>query len=287
MSTYVVASKANQSYLAECQILGEYIEKSTPDVSVKFVIKDASEWNEFVDSVCRSYGFEKKSCPIVYTLEGTLIGDGREFVEHIRDKYGKTLQVTKEQQKNRTKLNIDENEERMRKKKEGDSMGDKILKVLEKSKKKKVSNLIVDSFYEEVFEKGVPFQVRRTDLLRDMRVKRKVEKEDGEEQEVLLNINKTMNSPDDQLERHQQMKKQQEIEANRDKTFDEFEKTYLDHIKGKVDPSTRTGNRPESANMEDGSRAGGKTGMSNPNALDDDDDKKKTIASKRNDTLES
>ena len=35
---------------------------NTPDVQVKYVIKDNSEWKEFADSVCRSYGFEKKSC---------------------------------------------------------------------------------------------------------------------------------------------------------------------------------------------------------------------------------
>ena len=65
--------------------------------------------------MCRSYGFEKKSCPIVYTLEGTLIGDGRDFVDHVRERYGKSLTVTKENQKNRTKINVEENEKRMRK----------------------------------------------------------------------------------------------------------------------------------------------------------------------------
>jgi len=96
MPTYVVASKANMPYLAECQILGEYVSDNSPDVCVKFVIKDASEWGEFVDSVCRSYGFEKKTCPIVYTVEGTLIGDGRAFVDHCREVYNKTLTITKE-----------------------------------------------------------------------------------------------------------------------------------------------------------------------------------------------
>ena len=120
-------------------MLGEFIEKSTPDITVKYIIKDTSEWGEFVDSVCRSYGFDRKSCPIIYTLEGTLIGDGRAFIEHVREKYGKQLTVTKESQKNRTKLNIDENEERMRKKKDGDTLGEKIEKNLEKLKKKNAS----------------------------------------------------------------------------------------------------------------------------------------------------
>jgi hypothetical protein len=96
MVTYVVASKANNPYLAECQIVGEYLELNTSDVHVKFVIKDTSEWKEFVESVCRTYGFPKKTCPLVYTLEGTLIGDGSDFLAHIHELYDKTVTITKE-----------------------------------------------------------------------------------------------------------------------------------------------------------------------------------------------
>jgi len=87
MTTYVVASKANQPYLSECQLLGDYLAQNTPDVDVKYIVKDSTEWPQFVDSVCRSYGFDKTTCPIVYTLEGKLIGDGRAFIEHVREKF--------------------------------------------------------------------------------------------------------------------------------------------------------------------------------------------------------
>ena len=79
-----------------------------------------------MDSVCRSYGFSKKTCPLIYTIEGTLIGDGRAFVDHVRETYNKTLTITKDNQKNRSKINTDENEEKMRKKKDGDNLGVKI-----------------------------------------------------------------------------------------------------------------------------------------------------------------
>ena len=32
-------------------MLGEFLEKNCPDVSVKIVIKHTTEWNEFIDSV--------------------------------------------------------------------------------------------------------------------------------------------------------------------------------------------------------------------------------------------
>jgi hypothetical protein len=106
--------------------LGEYLEKNTPDVTVLYAVKDNSEWAEFVDAVCRSYGFSKKCCPLIYTLEGTFIGDGRAFVDHVTERYGVQLSITKENNKNRSQINVDENNERMRKKKDGDTLGVKI-----------------------------------------------------------------------------------------------------------------------------------------------------------------
>lgn len=77
----------------QCQALGEFLEYNCPDVQVKYVIKDASEWNEFCDSVCRSYGFDRMSCPLVYTLEGTPIGDGRNFIDHVKERFSISLSI--------------------------------------------------------------------------------------------------------------------------------------------------------------------------------------------------
>jgi len=96
MVTYVIASKASQPYLAECQMLGEFLEENCPDVSCKFVIKHSDDWSAFIDATCRSFGFYEKTCPLVYTIEGKLIGDGASFVEHVRERYGKVMGMTKE-----------------------------------------------------------------------------------------------------------------------------------------------------------------------------------------------
>jgi len=138
-------------------------------VTVKSVIKDASEWDEFVDSTCRTYGFENSHCPIIYTLEGKLIGNGQAFQEHVKEKFDKALSVPKETQKARSKLESDQNDEKMRKKREGDTMAEKIDNVLEKLKNKGVTNLIGDCFYTLKFEAGIPFHVRKTNLLRDVK----------------------------------------------------------------------------------------------------------------------
>ena len=102
MVTYVIASKARSQYLAEVQALGDFLEKNCPGVSVKLVIKHKSEWSEFLDATCRSYGFSKRSCPLIYTIEGTLIGDAQKFVEHVKEKYARAIALTKDMQKRRT-----------------------------------------------------------------------------------------------------------------------------------------------------------------------------------------
>jgi hypothetical protein len=65
--------------------------------------------------------------------------------------------LTNEAKKARAKENQEMNEKRMRKNRDGDTLGEKVKNYLEKLKKKDVSKLINDAFYELVNEQGVPF----------------------------------------------------------------------------------------------------------------------------------
>jgi len=135
-------------------------------VSVKIIIKHQSEWNDFLDATCRSYGFYEKTCPLVYTIEGRLVGDGASFVEEVREKFGKVLGMTKETQKKRTHENMTLINEEMRKKQEGNTLGEKIAKSLDKIKSKKVLSHIDDAFFQKEIENDVRFYTRRTNLFR-------------------------------------------------------------------------------------------------------------------------
>ena len=88
----------------------------------------------------------------------------------------------------------------MRKKKEGDTLGEKIQNYLEKLKKKEVSQLIEDAHYHRVHENGIPFYLRKTDVLRDMKIMK------SDEQPV--NVNKTMQIVDEILLREEELKVQ-------------------------------------------------------------------------------
>jgi predicted nuclease of restriction endonuclease-like RecB superfamily len=65
-------------------------------------------------------------------------------------------------------------------------------------KKKEVAQLIGDSFYSQEFEEGIPFYARRTNVLRDMKVKK-------EKEATVININKTINIPDEMMQRQKEL----------------------------------------------------------------------------------
>lgn len=78
-----------------------------------------------------------------------------------------------------------------------------------------------------------------------------------------MNNNRTMNVPDEVLARNLEMEATAAEEAKRDRTYEEFLDEYEKHIKGEVDPNTRTANRPVTAAEDEGSKpAMRKTGMS-------------------------
>ena len=73
---------------------------------------------------------------MVYTLEGTLIGDGPKFIEHCREEYGKSMTITKESLNQRQELNIQETDERIRVATKGDTLSQKIFKQMDKLSKR-------------------------------------------------------------------------------------------------------------------------------------------------------
>ena len=129
------------------QIVGEFLAANIPDVSLKTVVKDESEWETFVDSICRSYGFTQEPNPIVYTIEGNFIGDGADFLEQVRTRYQKSLQLTGDQTRKRVQINVDGNEERMLKASNKETLQQKIDKFLEANQSSNLSKMIEDAFY--------------------------------------------------------------------------------------------------------------------------------------------
>lgn len=140
--------------------------KNAPDIHVTFVVKDKSEWDQFLDDVCTSYGFDLKFCPLVYTLQGDLVCEGSRFGEHLKEKYNISYNLSKDAIKNRQKENIAENELKMKERMEP-TFAEVVTKAIMEQPPKNAVTLIDDAFYQVEFDRSIPFYVRRTNMLRE------------------------------------------------------------------------------------------------------------------------
>ena len=134
MSAIVIASKSNSLYLAECEVLASYLAKNLPDLKYSIISKHKNEWDDFLKSLKDSYGFKRKCCPIVFTVEGELIGDVGDFYDYAQNRYGKVYRVSKDTLNLMAKNNARAINEEVRKRDKGPSMIEKIQKTLLKCK---------------------------------------------------------------------------------------------------------------------------------------------------------
>jgi hypothetical protein len=106
MTTIIIASKSNSVHLAECQVLAEYLKANCPSFDYEVVMKHKNEWPSFAVSLKNSYAFHKLCCPLIFTVEGQLIGDTVDFHEFAKSRYGKEYSVNKDLLTKRAKENI-------------------------------------------------------------------------------------------------------------------------------------------------------------------------------------
>ena len=83
---------------------------------MEFILKHKSEWPSFLETLCTSYGFSRKSCPIVFTAEGELIGDSNAFLTWAKRKFDKDFRISNENKKKRAQQNTKQVNEEMRRK---------------------------------------------------------------------------------------------------------------------------------------------------------------------------
>ena len=135
MTSIVIASKSNSPYLAECEVLAEFLTKNCPNFKYSVIKKHKNEWDKFLISLKQSYGFKRKWCPIVFTVEGELIGDVSEFYDYAQIKFGKVYRVSKDTLNLRAKNNVRAVNEEVRRRDKGPNIVEKIQKSLRKAKK--------------------------------------------------------------------------------------------------------------------------------------------------------
>lgn len=67
--------------MTKCEEIARRISSKYKNIDFRIVIKHPSEWELYLQEICRIYGFLKKSNPIVYTFDGKIIGGRENFVQ--------------------------------------------------------------------------------------------------------------------------------------------------------------------------------------------------------------
>ncbi|EGR30878.1 hypothetical protein IMG5_121760 [Ichthyophthirius multifiliis] len=88
MSSYIIAGSADKEEMAICENILNQIKSLFFNIDFRIIIKDESEWKNYINEICRIYGFKKKLNPIIFTLDGYLIGSLENFKELALSKFG-------------------------------------------------------------------------------------------------------------------------------------------------------------------------------------------------------
>ena len=66
--------------MIQCEEIARRVKSKYKNIDFRVVIKHASEWEDYLQEICRVYGFLRKSNPIVYTFDGKIIGGKDHFL---------------------------------------------------------------------------------------------------------------------------------------------------------------------------------------------------------------
>lgn len=88
MSSYIIAGSADNTDTAYCEELARIIKAKYKNVDFRIVIKHPQEWEDYLNQICRIYGFPNKSNPIIYTYHGKIIGNKDAFIASATKYFG-------------------------------------------------------------------------------------------------------------------------------------------------------------------------------------------------------
>mmetsp|Transcript_4784 Transcript_4784/g.8923 ORF Transcript_4784/g.8923 Transcript_4784/m.8923 type:complete len:663 (-) Transcript_4784:1769-3757(-) len=164
MAAYIIAGEAGSEDFVTCRYLGQMLEMSAPDVTVHIVTKHPSDWSEFIAKTCNGFGFYEISSPIIFTADGKLIGDKFKFKRYLLTTYGIKSDLKKSERKTRAQMDFAEAQKQKVLLANGPEFIDRVTANLE-SCLERGQFQVLDGFYEQVFDAGVEFYVKKSEML--------------------------------------------------------------------------------------------------------------------------
>ena len=74
--------------MPKCEEIARRINAKYKNIDFRIVIKHPSEWEDYLQQICRIYGFLNKSNPIIYTFDGKIIGNKDAFLASASKYFG-------------------------------------------------------------------------------------------------------------------------------------------------------------------------------------------------------
>ena len=164
MSNYIIAGEAGSQDLADCEFLGKKLQASTPGTSIHVIAKHSTEWDEFLKKICSGYGFKESSNPIIFTVEGKLIGDKHTFKEHVLQAYS----VRGELDKNMKSMISDYDKLTLENHRQKIADGPGVKEITRKNVEliiKEGGVRIIDGFFESTIDDGFEFFIKKSKIL--------------------------------------------------------------------------------------------------------------------------
>ncbi|XP_015244432.1 PREDICTED: putative malate dehydrogenase 1B [Cyprinodon variegatus] len=96
MAKFVLAGKADCPYYAKAELLADILQRSLPNFRVHKISVLPAEWKDWLESTCLRNSWNHDSSPIVWRElveqngKGMLLGGFSDFLDHCRDYYGIT-----------------------------------------------------------------------------------------------------------------------------------------------------------------------------------------------------
>jgi hypothetical protein len=164
MAAYIIAGQAGSEDFVTCKFLGEMLQMSAPSVTVHIVTKHPSDWSEFISKTCNGFGFYEVTSPIIFTTDGRLIGNKTKFKRYLMTTYGIKSDLRKSERNARAKMDLAEVKKQKELLANGPEFIDRVTSNLE-AVLERGQFQVLDGFYEQVFDAGVEFYVKKSAML--------------------------------------------------------------------------------------------------------------------------
>ena len=105
MTSIVISGRPNSELTSQCILLSEELKKYFPSVTVIKVLKHPDEWNYYSEEICKLFGFQKETHPLIYFTDGDFIGDKDDFFKLVETMYKLKVEKDKDLCPNSIQIN--------------------------------------------------------------------------------------------------------------------------------------------------------------------------------------